>query len=95
MADSPFLTFRAPDGKQRMSLDLGAFQKPLLVMEDETGPRVSLGIHQSDTPSTADNDWGLFFHPDMARIGMSSLPEGGQEYVRGFLSISKEKRKFQ
>jgi hypothetical protein len=93
MADSPFLTFRAPDGKVRMSLWLSPWQKPLLSMDDETGPRVRLGINHSDSPSAADNDWALSFHPDRAWIGMFSRTEGGQEYVRGFLSISKEKRK--
>jgi hypothetical protein len=77
-----------------MLLDLTPWQKPILLMEDETGPRVRLGINHSEPPSAADDDWAVSFHPDRAWIGMFSRPEAGQAYVRGFLSISKEKLKY-
>ena len=92
--DSPFLTFRVADGTTRMRLYLTPWHKPLLMMDDETGGRVALGINQSDTPSTDDDDWALQFGPNRAWIGMFSRLEGGQKYVRGFLSISKDKVKY-
>lgn len=94
MADSPFVMFRAADGKERMDLSLTPWQKPVLLMDDETGVRVKLGVNHSDTPSAEDNDWALSFQPDRAWIGMFSQAEDGQEYVRGFLSVSKDKVKF-
>ena len=89
-ADSPFLYFRVADGTTRMRLYLSPWHKPELLMEDETGVRVALGINQSDTPSIADNDWALRFQPDRAWIGMASRPKNGQRFVRGFLSVSKD-----
>jgi hypothetical protein len=92
--DSPFLKFRVADGTTRMRLYLTPWHKPILIMEDETGPRVGLGINQSDTPSTDDNDWALRFDPERSSIGMFSRQEGGQKYVRGFFSLSKDKVKY-
>jgi hypothetical protein len=92
--DIPFLLFTAPDGAARMSLSLNLYEKPVLWMADETGKRVSLGLEQSDTPSTEDNNWALNFGPDRARIGMFTVEEGGQKYVKGFLSVSRDKVKY-
>jgi hypothetical protein len=90
-----FLTFRGDNGGTRMNLYLDAWQKPLLWMGDETGrTRVGLGINHSDTQSAEDDDWALSFEPNRAWIGMSSQPEGGQRYVRGVFSVSKDKVKF-
>jgi hypothetical protein len=89
--DSPFLTFRVADGTTRLRIYLTPWHKPILIMDDENGGRVALGINQSDTPSADDNDWALQFSPNRAWIGMFSRPEGGQEYVRGFLSVNRDK----
>lgn len=88
--DSPFVRFRAPEGTTRMSLYLTSWHKPILLMADGTGPRIGLGIVQGDSPSDSD-DWALNFVPDRAWIGMYSKEEGGQKYVRGVLSVSKDK----
>ena len=62
---------------------------------DETGrTRVGLGINHSDTQSAEDDDWALSFEPNMAWMGMFSLQEGGQRYVKGVFSVSKDKVKF-
>ena len=82
--DSPALKMRGADGKTRARLYLSTDGKPFLLMEDETGPRVSLGIEQSDTPGPDDNDWTLVFYPERARIGMFTIKEAGEKYVRVF-----------
>ena len=92
--DTPILTYKGADGRLRMILGLNGWQKPFLLMEDENGPRVALGVNQSDTPSVQQSDWALSFQPDRAWIGMSSQPENGQQYVRGFVLINKDKVKF-
>lgn len=93
--DNAFLELRGADGKMRARLDLGLFGKPLLWMADETGPRLGLGVEQSDTPGPQDNDWTLDFGPESrARIGMYAEREGGQTYVRGIFSVKKDKVKY-
>lgn len=92
---NPFLRLRGTDGKTRVRLYLNDYAKPVLLMEDESGPRVSLGIEQSDTPGPGDGDWTLDFGPDSrARIGMYSEKDGGQSYLRGVFDVKKEKAKF-
>jgi hypothetical protein len=91
---SGFLTLRGADGKTRVRLYLSEYDKPYLLLEDETGPRVSLGHEQTDTPSPNDNDWALNFHPDRASIGMYARQQGAQTFVQGFLSVSHDKLKF-
>jgi hypothetical protein len=90
----PSMTFTGADGKTRMMLYLGPWEKPLLWMGDENGMRVALGAHWSDTPSAEDSDWMLTFNPDRAWIGMSSRREGGQRYVKGLLGVSGDKIKY-
>jgi len=92
--DAPILTMRGADGKTRVRLLLSPDAKPTLTMEDETGPRVSLGIEQSDTPGPQDNDWTLVFGPERARIGMFTEKDNGQTYVRGIFLLNKEKVKY-
>ena len=77
-----------------MQLYITDWQKPLLLMEDETGPRMGLGVNQSDTPNPEDKDWALQFLPDRAWIGMYSRREAGVDSVRGFVSVSKDKVKY-
>jgi hypothetical protein len=91
---TPFLDFRAPDGRPRVSLYIGKSNKPLLLMEDESGPRLGLGISESDTANAADNDWALSFLPDRAAIGMLSRPNQGRSYVQGFLMVNKDKLEY-
>jgi hypothetical protein len=85
VADSAYLIFRGADGKQRVDLALNAFEKPTLVMGDETGGRVLLGVRQSDTPGPQDDEWFLQFLPERAGIGTYSRPEAGQWYVKGLM----------
>jgi hypothetical protein len=89
--DSPFLMFRKPGGETRMRLMLNLFAKPVLLMEDETGPRVGLGIEQSDTPGPGDNDWALSFSPERARIGMFTERVGKRVFVRGSFAVHPER----
>jgi hypothetical protein len=89
--DGPFLHMRAPDGTTRVWLDIDMWGKPSLLMGDETGTRMSLGILRSDTPGPQDNNWALDFSPDRASIGMYTVKEHGLQYVRGSFSVSKEK----
>ncbi len=90
----PFLKLRGADGKTRVRLLLSIYEKPILLMEDETGPRVSLGVQQSDTPGPQDNDWTLDFYPERARIGMYAVKEGGQTYVLGGFAVNRDKVKY-
>lgn len=93
--DSPFLKQRGPDGKTRVRLYLSDYAKPFLLMEDETGPRVSLGIDQSDTPGPGDNNWALVFGPEeRARIGMGTEKVGGTTYIRGGLFVNENRVKY-
>lgn len=89
-----FLKLRATDGEARVRLCLNDFGKPFLLMDDETGPRVLLGVEQSDTPGPGDNDWILSFYPERAAIGMYTEKEGGQTYVRGIFSVKRDKVKY-
>ena len=89
VGDDPFLCFRAPDGKTRVRLYLGMFKKPVLLMEDETGPRMSLGVQGSDTPGPQDNNWGLEFIPDRAGLGMFASKLEGQTYVQGYFYVKQ------
>jgi hypothetical protein len=89
--DFPFVLFSAPDGKSRMTLALSIFSKPYLVMADETGKRLSLGLEHSDTPSARDDTWALDFAPNMARIAMASEVQSGRRYIRGSFSVSRGK----
>ncbi len=63
-------------------------------MEDETGPRLSLGVEQSDTPGPDDHDWSLVFNPDIARIGLHSEKVGGQRYIQGGVWVNKDRVKY-
>src|SRR5208337_3664760 len=47
---------RSKNGPPRARLYLNEFEKPMLLMDDENGVRVSLGAEQSDTPSIDIND---------------------------------------
>jgi hypothetical protein len=92
--DMPLMKMSGADGKTRVRLLLSPDGKPTLSMEDETGPRVSLGIEQSDTPGPDDNDWSLVFRPEVARIGLHAEKHQGQTYVQGGVFVSKDKIKY-
>jgi hypothetical protein len=83
--DSAYLTFRGADGRPRVHLALNVFEKPTLVMGDETGGRVLLGVRQSDTPGPQDDEWFLQFLPERAGIGTYSRPEAGRWHVKGLM----------
>jgi hypothetical protein len=87
--DLPLLYMHGADGKTRVRLYLRDDNKPTLLMEDETGPRLGLGIEPSDTPGPDDNDWSLSFLPDIARIGLHSEKRDGKPYVQGGIYIHK------
>lgn len=93
--DNASLELRGADGKPRVRLLLDSYGKPVLLMEDETGPRVSLGIEHSDTPGPQDKIWALDFGPDgRARIGMFTEKDRGQTYVRGLFSVNRDRIKY-
>ena len=92
--DIPFLHLTGADGKTRVRLYLSDYGKPFLLMEDETGPRVALGVDQSDTPGPDDNDWALTFYPERVWLGMKAEKDGGQMYVRGGFSVDKGRAKY-
>jgi hypothetical protein len=79
--DMPFLKMRGADRKTRVRLLLSQDGKPTLLMEDETGPRVSLGIEDSDTPGPQDNDWSLVFRPGVGE-DWTALRESRGQNVR-------------
>jgi hypothetical protein len=93
-ADNPMLKMRGADGKTRVRMVLSTDGKPVLTMEDEKGPRVSLGVEQSDIPGPEDNDWTLVFAQERARIGMFTEKEGGERYVRGVFLVNRDKVKY-
>jgi hypothetical protein len=87
--DSPFLSFRALDGKKRLNLALSE-AKPILWMADQKEKRLSLGFQLGDTPDPTNDNWALAFLPNRARVGMFSVEEGGRRYLRGLFSVSKD-----
>jgi len=90
----PFLYMRAASGTPGMFLDLNMYNIPRLWMSDETGPRLGLGVEQSDTPNAEDDDFQLRFEPNRAAIGTFNVTEGGKRYVKGMLSVSRDKLKY-
>lgn len=91
IADSPFLVLRGADGKTRVHLMLSVFGRPVLAMEDETGPRVRLGNLHSDTPSAEDIDgWTLSFYPETVDLGMYTKKAGAAKYYRGHVTVNKD-----
>ena len=92
--DLPFLHLKAADGKTRTRLYLNSWGKPMFLLEDEKGPRVSLGIEQSDTGGPQDDDWTLDFGPESrARIGMYSERRNGEKLIYGIFSVRKDRLK--
>ncbi len=89
--DSGFLSLKGTDGKPRAELYLNAHGKPGLLMGDETGPRMLLGVETSDTPGPEDNNWVLRFVPDRARIGVFTEKINGKTYVRGGFAVNRDK----
>jgi hypothetical protein len=85
------LEFKAEDGRPRASLYLFPEGKPILLLDDETGPRVSLGLQQSDTPGPEDNDWALTFEPDRAWIGMYTHKTRGHNHVQGAYGVHTDR----
>ncbi len=90
-ADEPVLRMRGPDGKPRVRLYVTPYGKSSLLMDDETGTRMLLGVEQSDTPGPEDNNWSLLFLPERARIGMGTVTENGQTYLMSTFFLSKDK----
>lgn len=80
--DFPLLQFRGEDGKPRARLLISMFGKPSLLMDDERGVRVALGIEQSDTRaprittgrSSSSRTWpGLECDPSLRRGTLISV----------------------
>ncbi|HZU28997.1 MAG TPA: hypothetical protein VFA04_25960 [Bryobacteraceae bacterium] len=92
--DLPFLAMRGADRKTRVRLMLTLWDQPSLLMEDDTGPRISLGIAPSDTPGPRNNSWSLMFVPDVASIGFLANTEKGQTYVKGGVYVRPGKVKY-
>jgi hypothetical protein len=91
--DSPMLKMRGADGKLRLRMLLSTDAKPVLTMGDEKGPRVALGVEQSDTPGPEDNNWSLVFAHETARIGMGTEKKNGQTCVRGVFFVNPKRVK--
>jgi hypothetical protein len=87
---APFLKFGGNDSKPRMRLYLSEYDKPFFLLEDMTGPRIALGLEQSDTPSVEDDNWTLNFYPNRVDLGVITEKRAGQKYVRGFFSLRKD-----
>jgi hypothetical protein len=88
--DSPIMRMSGADGRSRLRMYLSQDSKPILLMEDQQGPRLSLGVDSSDTPSPGDGDWTLTFLPDRVRIGTFTEKAGGLTYVRGYFIVNKD-----
>jgi hypothetical protein len=92
---SPWIGFMGSDAQPRLEISLRQYEKPLLVLGDQSGGRVSLGIDEGDAPGPATDDWSLTFHPEYrAAIGMVKLHGKGQKRLTGFWSINNEPMKF-
>lgn len=91
---SPFVELRSKKGPPRARMYLNEFEKPALLMDDETGVRLALGVEQGDVPSTDDNDWVLNFYPERARMGMSARHDSTGTFVNGFLAVHKDAVKY-
>ena len=91
--DTPLLKMSGSDGTARVRLYL-LDGKPILLMGDETGPRLSLGFDQTDTPGPENNDWALEFSQDRAVIGVMSEKREGQTYVRGVFNVNRDPVKY-
>lgn len=89
---TPILQFRSETGTPSVRLYGNA--KPVLLLGNNTGVRVSLGLLQSDTPSINDDDWGLTFRPELATIGVSAVSDPQGKYYRGFVTVRKERKPF-
>jgi hypothetical protein len=85
-----FVRLGARDGKRRLGLYVNEYGKPSLIMEDKTGPRLLLGLEQSDTPSPEDDDWSLAFFPERVRLGMQSEVRDGKRYVKGSFAVHND-----
>lgn len=90
----PWLKMSGPDGKTRLQMFAAIDAKPQLLMEDEIGPRIRLGVQRGDTLGPNDNDWALVFSKERAMIGMVTEKIGGQNYVRGVFSVNKDKIRY-
>lgn len=90
VGECPFFALRGADGKTRVRLYLSFEAKPMLLMEDETGPRVSLGFEQSDTADPHHDDWSLMFIPERAWLGMHAREADGRRYYRGGFSVNRD-----
>ena len=91
MDDSPVMKMRGADHRTRVAMYLTPWAKPMLLMNDASGPRISLGLEQSDTPGPEDDNWTLVFAEDRARIGIVTKKEKGKKYIRGILLVRPDK----
>jgi hypothetical protein len=89
--DFPFVHLNGANGKSRASLMLNTDQKPYLLMEDEEGLGLLLGNEASDLPSPDDDNLGLYFSPDILRMGVGVVREGGKRYAKSHLVIREHR----
>jgi hypothetical protein len=85
--DSPFVQLNGVDGKSRALLMLSTDQKPFLLMKDEEGLKLVLGNEASDLPSPDDDNLGLYFYPDILRMGVGIVREGGKRHAKSHFVI--------
>jgi hypothetical protein len=85
--DYPSLELFAPDGGQRLSLDLDNVGEPVIYLRDaKENIRTAWGHVGSDTASLEDDNWGLSFglsreENDVAQIGMVKVSSAPLTYV--------------
>jgi hypothetical protein len=78
---NPVFKIFGKNGTERISMGLGGFDKPVLVMSDDHWKgRVELGYVEPDTVEPASDNWGLSFHAvgserTVAGIGMTKAAE--------------------
>lgn len=87
----PLFEIRGADGRPRLRLLLNEFDKPTMIMDDESGVRAAFGYEQPDTSDPHADDWALQFLPNRARMGMYVDYDHGKKYLRGFVKIRDDK----
>jgi hypothetical protein len=90
---SPLLSFMGNDGQARLRGLLTEYDKPILMLEDAGGPRVSLGIQQSDTHDPADDNWALTFEPETDKATIGIIKDPISKHLYGGLWINGSKIK--
>ena len=88
---TPWFSFVGADGRSRVRFYLSEFEKPIMLLEDASSPRLSLGIDQSDSHNARDNDWALkFYDPSSATEKASIGMLVNEQHLRGYMELNGE-----